>query len=161
MKHIFKSVFLFAALALAACQGVVTEPDGNPDLELTNNNLSGDWQLTTFDNGATLAEGTYVYVRFIRKDTKFEMFSNLQGNPDKPVRKTGTFALISDDKYGTLLDGLYDYTLEEHWSNPYQVVLRPDGIMTLQSTGDPDDVSVFVRCTIPEEITSGFPSVEE
>lgn len=162
MKHIAKIVLLCAALMLTACQDAFDCNCGDEDtLELTNNNLSGDWQLVSFDGDAALAEGTYLYIRFIRKNTRFVMCSNLQGNPDSPVIKTGDFALVEYEDGSVLLEGLYDYTLSEHWSNPYEVTLKTDGTMLLQPAGNPGDVCTYTRCTIPEELASKFPSTEE
>lgn len=45
-------------------------------LEVTNNNIAGTWQLAEW-NGAPLAEGSFVYIEFIRKDAKYVMYQNL------------------------------------------------------------------------------------
>ena len=42
-------------------------------LEVTSANLNGTWQLMEW-NGEPLAEGTYCYITFIRRDKTFQMY---------------------------------------------------------------------------------------
>ena len=42
-------------------------------LEVTPANLNGTWQLVEW-NGESLAEGTYCYITFVRRDKTFQMY---------------------------------------------------------------------------------------
>ena len=70
MKNLWKIALL--SLALAICGACNDDDEADTPLTPNANNIAGTWQLTQFD-GATLAEGSYVYVEFIRKDMKFEI----------------------------------------------------------------------------------------
>ena len=73
-----KTIFRFTLLALIATAFCACDDDKSyvAPLDVTPNNLAGTWQLAQW-NGAPLAEGSYVYIEFIRKDQKYVMYQNL------------------------------------------------------------------------------------
>ena len=91
-----KTIFRFTLLALIATAFCACDDDKSyvAPLDVTPNNLAGTWQLAQW-NGAPLAEGSYVYIEFIRKDQKYVMYQNLDSfilpssrdaSPSKPTR---------------------------------------------------------------------------
>ena len=70
MKRFLRFAALLSALALL---GACDDDMYVTPLEVTNNNIAGTWQLAEW-NGAPLAEGSFVYIEFIRKDAKYVMW---------------------------------------------------------------------------------------
>ncbi len=103
-------------------------------------------------------DGVAVYIRFIRKDSRYEMYSNV-GSMEF-VRQTGDFVIMNDEALGYVIAGNYDFTLGQEWNHRYIVRLTSDR-MVWTAVDDPTDVCVYVRTSIPEDITSAFPPVEE
>lgn len=70
-----KNIFKLTALAVFLCCLVSCDDDEPiiPTLEVTPANLNGTWELSEW-NGTPLAEGTYCYVVFNRKEQTFEMY---------------------------------------------------------------------------------------
>ena len=73
MKNIFKLMALFAFLfCFSSCE------DDEPvisTLEVTPANLEGTWKLAEW-NGASLDEGTYCYVIFSKRLSKYIFYSS-------------------------------------------------------------------------------------
>ena len=70
MKNIFNLIALFAfVLCFTSCDD--DEKTDIPTLPVTPANLNGTWQLAEW-NGQSLAEGTYCYITFNRKEQTFE-----------------------------------------------------------------------------------------
>ncbi len=156
MKNIFKIAFLAVALsAFAACNKDVE--DVVEYLDVTAGNLAGDWKLETWNNGLAMDEGVAVYIRFIRKNSRYEMYSNV-GSMEF-VRRTGDFVILTDETEGYVIRGNYDNTLSEEWNHRYAVRLT-DKRMQWTACDNPADVCVYVRCDIPEEIVSAFAPAE-
>ena len=82
-----KTIFRFTLLALIVTAFCACDDDKSyvAPLDVTPNNLAGTWQLAQW-NGAPLAQGSYVYIEFIRKDQKYVMYQNLDASPSKPTR---------------------------------------------------------------------------
>jgi hypothetical protein len=157
MKNIFKSALLLVVLCAFASCGEQGEPV-DEYLEVTANNLSGDWTLQAWNDGAVPEDGVAVYIRFIRKDSRYEMYSNV-GSMEF-VRQTGDFVIMNDEALGYVIAGNYDFTLGQEWNHMYIVRLTSDR-MVWTAVDDPSDVCVYVRTSIPQDITSAFPPVEE
>lgn len=87
-----KTIFRFTLLALIATAFCACDDDKSyvAPLDVTPNNLAGTWQLVQW-NGAPLAEGSYVYIEFIRKDQKYVMYQNLDSFGARKL--TGRFAI--------------------------------------------------------------------
>ena len=61
MKNLLKfSFLLILAATFAGCDDDKSYED--PGLEVSLYNISGTWKLESWNNGAALAEGSYVYI---------------------------------------------------------------------------------------------------
>ena len=152
MKNMFKRLLLMAVMATAmvAC----TEKDGpysemeEPQLEVTRSNIAGEWMLQSW-NGASLADGSYIYIDFERSDRTYTMWQNIDS---APVRKiTGLYNIDIDEALGAVMRGNYDYGNGD-WAHRYIVKSLPASEMIWVAKDNAEDVSVYVRCQIPEEL---------
>lgn len=156
MKNIFRTALLAVAFfAFVSCSE--KEVEVVEYLDVTANNLAGDWKLETWNDGLVPEDGVAVYIRFVRKDSRYEMYSNI-GSMEF-VRQTGDFTVLTDEVAGYIIRGSYDNTLNEEWNHRYIVRLTAER-MVWTAYDDPADVCVYVRCSIPDEIVSAFPPVE-
>ncbi|MDE6375000.1 MAG: lipocalin family protein [Alistipes sp.] len=147
MKKLFKMAFF--SLALALCGACDDDDVAEPRLTPNTNNIAGTWQLAQF-NGETLAEGSYVYIEFIRKDMLFEMYQNLDSF--LPRLLTGRFNILEDEGVGYIIRGLYDHGTGG-WNHDYLIGDFTAERMVWTALDDPEDVSVYVRCDgIPEDL---------
>ncbi len=150
MKRLLKMALLLLCGAFAgAC-----DDDGQPAepfLNVTANNIAGTWRLATW-RGEPLAEGSFVYFEFVRKDQTFKLYQNLDSF--RPVMKSGRFSITTDEKLGAaVLSGDYDHSLNATWAHRYVVRDLTQTSMKWIVTTDEGDVTVYERCDgIPEEI---------
>ena len=148
MKNIFNLMALFAFLCcFSACdddEAVI------PTLAVTPANLNGTWELAEW-NGQPLAEGTYCYVTFDRKEQTFEMYQKFDSMYARHI--TGSFSIEEDPYLGSVIDGVYDYGNGE-WNNKYIVTdLLETGSMIWTAKDNENDVNKYVRCeAVPEDI---------
>lgn len=99
------------------------------------------------------AEGSYVYIEFIRKDQKYVMYQNLDSFGARKL--TGRFAIETDEELGAIIYGNYDYSVGD-WQHRYIVTDFSKTQMIWTAKDDRSDISVYERCDgIPEEITGG------
>ncbi len=121
-----------------------------PSLDVTPANIAGTWKLVEW-NGAEIAQGTYCYIVFNRRERTFEMYQKFDSMYPRYI--TGKFAIDEDEDYGYIISGEYDYG-NGLWSNSYIVTdLYPSGTMTWTVKGNADDVSRYERCeSVPAEI---------
>ena len=134
MKRFLRFAALLSALALL---GACDDDMYVTPLEVTNNNIAGTWQLAEW-NGAPLAEGSFVYIEFIRKDAKYVMYQNLDSFGTRKL--TGRFVIDNDAELGAV----------------YIVTDFTETSMVWTAKDDRSDVQVFVRCDgIPDEVTGG------
>lgn len=147
MKKLWKIALL--SLALAVCGACDDDDNLQTPLKPNANNIAGTWQLTQF-GGATLAEGSYVYIEFIRKDAKFEMYQNLDSFLSRKL--TGRFNILEEEGQGTVIRGQYDHGTGD-WKHVYRIDEFTAERMVWTAVDDPQDVSVYERCAgIPEDI---------
>ncbi len=149
MKKLLKITLLLCSVFVWACDD--DSQPVEPSLNVTANNLAGTWCLATW-HGEPLAEGSFVYIEFIRKDQTFKLYQNLDSF--RPVMKSGRFSITTDEKLGAaVLSGDYDHSLNATWAHRYVVRDLTKTSMTWIVTTDEDDVTVYERCDgIPEEI---------
>ncbi len=139
---------LAAVLAVSAlCSCTEDKPETEAYLPVTANNISGTWELSEM-NGAPLADGAYVYLDIVRRDTEFTLYTNV-GTFSADIF-TGIFHV---DEESGVVSGRYDHTLGD-WNHSYHVTELTAGRMVWTATDDPSDVSVYVRVDgIPADIT--------
>ena len=148
MKNIFDLMALFAFLCcFSACdddEAVI------PTLAVTPANLNGTWELSEW-NGQPLAEGTYCYVTFDRKEQTFEMYQKFDSMYARHI--TGSFSIEEDPYLGSVISGVYDFGNGD-WNNEYIVTdLLETGSMVWTAKDNENDVNKYVRCeTVPEDI---------
>lgn len=149
-----KTIFRFTLLALIVTAFCACDDDKSyvAPLDVTPNNLAGTWQLAQW-NGAPLAQGSYVYIEFIRKDQKYVMYQNLDSFGARKL--TGRFAIEIDEELGAIIYGNYDYSAGD-WQHRYIVTDFSKTQMIWTAKDDRSDISVYERCDgIPEDITGG------
>lgn len=138
---------LVAAFGFVACDDKPVDPI-EPQLEVTANNIAGEWQLTEW-KGAPLAEGSYVYISFDRRERTYKLYQNLDSFSTREL--TGAFFIEIDPERGAVIRGNYDYDRGD-WANRYYVISLTASEMVWASNNNVVDQSVYTRTTIPAEI---------
>lgn len=158
MKQLLKWTLL-AAMALTTLACSKEKAAEEPVLDVTANNISGIWTLAEW-SGGELAEGTYVYVEFVRRDQLFTLYDNLGSFSAR--RRTGRFNITIDDKLGAaVIRGMYDYGTGD-WQHHYIITGLTATQMTWTAVDDPEDISVYRRCdAIPADILAELPADKE
>ena len=154
MKNLLKfSFLLILAATFAGCDDDKSYED--PGLEVSLYNISGTWMIESWNNGAALAEGSYVYIDLAyRNGQEFTIYQNLDSFG--PRRITGSYNLYTDESLGSIIRGMYDYENGD-WSHRYIIRNLYTDRMTWIATDDPQNVSVYVRCDgIPQEILDQY-----
>lgn len=155
MKNFLKStlLLLFAATAFTGCEKDKSYED--PGLEVSLYNISGTWKLASWNNGAELAEGSYVYLELAyRYGNTFTIYQNLDSFG--PRRITGSYNLYTDESLGSVIRGMYDYENGD-WTSRYIIRDLYADRMTWIATDDAGNVSQYVRCDgIPQEILDQY-----
>lgn len=149
MKNILKIMALLAVvLCFTSCDD--DEKTDNPSLPVTVANLNGTWQLSEW-GGKPVADGTYCYITFNRREQTFEMYQNFDSMYTRYI--TGYFRLEKDPYLGYVISGEYDSDNSD-WNNDYIVTdLLEEGSMIWTAKDDDADVSKYIRCDkVPDEI---------
>ena len=150
MKNLFK-LSLFALMSVALF--VACSKDDNeyqePQLDVTPNNIAGCWMLESYDNGQTLADGSYVYIDFVRADRSYTLYQNVDSALSRAI--TGSYYIDTDAEYGAIIRGQYDFGVGD-WSHRYIVSSLTASKMVWVAKDDASDVSVYVRATLPDGI---------
>ncbi len=148
MKYL-KIAFVAVAALLGSCHNQESEPV-EPLLDVTPNNIAGVWMLESYDGGATLAEGSYVYLDIVRSDRTYTLYQNV-GSMGVEI-KTGRYYIENDAELGAVIRGTYgtgEYDYDE-WSHRYIVELTSEQ-MRWTAKDDRADVSVYRRVeSLPE-----------
>lgn len=137
---------MMLAIALISCSD--DEEYVEPILDVTPNNIAGEWCLESW-NDAPLAEGSYVYISFERADRTYTLYQNVDSAPARTL--TGRYYITTDMEFGAVIRGDYDFGVGE-WAHRYIVKDLTAKSMTWIAKDNPDDVSVYVRCEIPEQV---------
>ena len=151
---VLKKLFTLLVIALFACGfAACSSDDEEPEersLEVTPANLHGTWELAEW-NGEPLAEGTYCYIVFNRKDLTFEMYQKFDSMYGRHI--TGSFAIKNDPYQGYIISGSYDNGKGD-WNQSYLVTrLLASGSMIWTAKDDVTDISRYERCNeVPAEI---------
>ncbi len=145
-RFILLTISLFA-LGFVACDNEPEVPT-EPQLEVTANNIAGEWQLAEW-KGAPLAEGSYVYLSFDRRERTFVIYQNLDSFSTRTL--TGSFYIETDPERGAVIRGSYDYDRGD-WANRYYVISLTANEMVWASSNNVVDQSVYVRAEIPAQI---------
>lgn len=155
MKNFLKStlLLLFAATAFTGCEKDKSYED--PGLEVSLYNISGTWKLASWNNGAELAEGSYVYLELAYRDgNTFTIYQNLDSFG--PRRITGSYNLYTDESLGSVIRGMYDYENGD-WTSRYIIRDLYADRMTWIATDAAGNVSIYERCDgIPQEILDQY-----
>ncbi|MBR5135721.1 MAG: lipocalin family protein [Rikenellaceae bacterium] len=138
---------LMASLSFVACDDEPVVPT-EPQLEVTANNIAGEWQLSSW-KGAPLAEGSYVYLSFDRRERTFCIYQNLDSFSTREL--TGAFYIETDPELGAIIRGSYDYDRGD-WAHRYVVTSLTANEMVWVAKDDTEDVSVYSRVEIPAEV---------
>ena len=146
----FVKLLVIAALMFAGygCETPTEKPQGEPQLEVTANNIAGSWKLASL-KGGPLAEGSYVYIDFDRADRTFTMYQNTDSHYTRTL--TGRYYIEIDEMGKAVIRGNYDHGVGE-WNNRYVVTSLTANEMIWQAEGNPEDVSTYKRADIPAEI---------
>lgn len=150
MKKIL-NLLVVASLVVAAwsCNSTDNEPNEEPQIEITTNNISGSWELSLW-NDQQLPEGNFVYIDFVRADGTYTMYQNIDSFGTRTL--TGRFFLYVDEELGAaVLRGNYDHGTGD-WNHRYIVESLTATTMRLVATDNAEDVCTYVRCDIPSEI---------
>lgn len=151
MKKLFRFAILsLAVTALWSCNDDIDYVDNG--LDVNPNNLSGAWYIAEW-NGQPMAEGTFVYIEFTRKDKEYTMYQNLDSFTTRKI--TGNYNLDSDAEYGPFILGVYDYDNGD-WQHRYLIRDLNKESMTWIAMDDHNEIQVFKRIDkIPDNIING------
>lgn len=132
---------LCALLLTSSCSDK-EEPAVVPTLEVNYYNLSGNWQMKSWNNHP-LPQDAYLYISFDRRKHTYEMHDKTDSMYDHVT--TGTYLLTKDEKTGsTILSGLYDYGMGE-WANSYTVTILTATTLQLTATTQPTETRLLIK----------------
>lgn len=148
MKKLLRFAILsLAVTAFCSCSDKIDYSDTG--LDVNPNNLAGVWHLASW-NGSPMAEGTFVYIEFTRKDKEYTMYQNLDSFTSRLI--TGNYNLRSDAEFGPYILGQYDYDNGE-WAHRYLIRDLTRESMTWIAMDDHNEIQVFKRIDkIPDEL---------
>lgn len=134
---------LFTLLTLCGCSKETSE-QSEPLVDVTPVNLAGVWALTSFDNGATLQEGDYVYICFELTDRAYTIYQNIGTMYGQ--KRSGHYFVDTDPTHGAVIRG--NYGTDEYnyfdWSHRYKVELTAS-TMRWTATDDSQNISIYTR----------------
>ena len=150
MRHLHKIyvvLLTFAALTAVGCEKPAPLPS-EESIAVTYSSLDGCWELSHLQ-GAPLAEDTYLYISFDRREHRYTMWDNL--NSMYATDTSGTFTITPEEDGTYTLSGTYDYGVGD-WNNEYRVTLSEGGNRMIWWTKrEPFEVMEFHRIEeIPE-----------
>lgn len=148
MKRFIWLIISVLAIAFVACDEPTPEVPAEPQLEVTASNIAGEWQLIEW-KGEPLAEGSYVYIAFDRRERTYTLYQNLDSFSTRTL--TGSFFIETDPELGAVIRGNYDYDRGD-WAHRYCVISLTANEMVWVNLDNVVDQSVYTRTTIPAEI---------
>ena len=148
MKKLFKGLFfaLMAVVTMTACndEDIYQEPT----LDVTPANIAGSWRLESW-GGGELAEGTFVYIDFVRADRTYTLYQNIDSHQTRII--TGRYYIETDAEFGAIIRGNYDYGNGD-WSHRYIVTDLTANRMVWTAKDNRNDVSIYVRTPLPADL---------
>ena len=150
MKKWFYSTCMML-LAVAACGCSSDKEYVEPQLDVTPHNISGEWQLESWQQGQQMAEGSYVYLSIERKDALFTIYQKIDSFRARKI--TGRYAIEIDPELGGVIRGMYDYDGGD-WAHRYIITSLTADRMVWVAKDARTDVSVYVRADIPAEVVA-------
>ena len=113
---------LIVVATIAGCEKPAPLPT-EEKIAVTYAALDGCWQLSMWQ-GAAMAEDTYLYIEFDRREHRYTMWDNIDSM--YATDTTGTFAITEEEDGTYTLSGTYDYGVGD-WSSDYRVTLSNEG----------------------------------
>ena len=140
-------VLIAATTFVVSCEKPAPLPTEEP-IAVTYSALDGCWKLEMWQ-GRPMAEETYLYIEFDRKEHRYTMWDNIDSM--YATDTTGTFTITEEEDGTYTLSGTYDYGMGD-WSSDYHVTLSNEGeSMKWKSRNGSHQVMDFVRVDeIPE-----------
>lgn len=148
MKRILRQVVWAITMTVIAVSCSDKEEYVEPTLDVTPNNIAGCWRLDSW-NGGAISEGSYVYIDFVRADKTYTLYQNIDSQYKRII--TGRFFIYTDAEQGAIIRGNYDYGNGD-WAHRYIVTDLTEERMVWTALDNKDDVSVYVRATLPEDL---------
>ena len=137
---------LMAVTMMTSCSD--DEAYQEPTLDVTPNNIAGSWRLQSW-SGGELAEGSFVYIDFVRADRTYTLYQNIDSHQTRTI--TGRYYIETDAELGAIIRGSYDYGNGE-WSHRYIVTNLTENSMGWTAKDNAEDVSIYVRASIPADL---------
>ena len=146
INRLLAVILMATTLSLSSCEKPAPLPT-EERIAVTYAALDGSWQLTMWQ-GAELAEETYLYIIFDRKEHRYTMWDNIDSM--YATDTTGSFSISEEEDGSYTLTGTYDYGMGE-WSYAYMVTLDEGGNRMVWRARGASEVMVFKRVAeIPE-----------
>jgi hypothetical protein len=136
-------ILITAALALLMVSCTEKPVETIEYLDVNANNISGKWELVEW-NGATMAEGTYVYLNIVRNDRTYTMYQNLDSFANVPHVVTGSYYIEYDPELGAILRGNYDHDSGD-WAHRYVIKDLTATSMIWVAKDNPDYIQKYER----------------
>ena len=114
-----------------------------PQLEVNAHSISGNWELVKWNESA-LADGTYVYINFVRNDRTYTMYQNLDSFSNVPHVITGSYYIDTDVELGAVIRGNYDHDSGD-WAHRYIVKSLTASTMVWVAKDDETFIQEFKR----------------
>lgn len=151
MKRFVKLLVIGALMfAGVACEQPNDKEQPEPQLEATPNNIAGSWELTLWNNGEKMPEGSFVYLDFERADRTYTIYQNIDSFGTRTI--TGRYYIYVDEELGSaVLRGDYAHGAGE-WNHRYIIRSLTASQMILVAKDNPEDVCLYDRKDIPTEI---------
>lgn len=150
MKTMMAAAFAAVAILTTSCGKNDTPEPVEEQLEVNANNISGKWQLVEWNESA-LAEGTYVYIDFVRNDRTYTMYQNIDSFAGVPHVVTGSYYIDTDVELGAVIRGNYDHDSGD-WAHRYIVKSLTATRMIWVAKDDQTFIQCFERVdSIPAE----------
>lgn len=147
MNRILKFILISVAAVFTAVACSTEEEPAGAYLPVTSSNIDGTWMLQTL-YGNTLPEGSFVYMQFNHKEGRFTIYDNQSSGLTKV--DTGVYSV---DESTCMIDGIYDHSYS-HWNHVYVISGLEADRMVWTASDDPDEVAVYVRATLPEDLSA-------